>query len=63
MRTEKNGFVCHLEGTWYGISNKYGVLEHGGIVESESGIQAGYTEREVAKPKYPIPIHGKYEGR
>ena len=44
MRAEKNGFVCHLEGTWCEISNKYGVLEHGDIVEPEGGIPEGYAE-------------------
>ena len=29
MRTEKDGFVLHLEGTWMEISNKYGMLESG----------------------------------
>ncbi|MCI8564337.1 MAG: hypothetical protein HFH69_12645 [Lachnospiraceae bacterium] len=45
MRVKKNGFVCHLEGTWCEISNKYGVVEYGDIVEPENGIQEAYAER------------------
>ena len=45
MRVEKNGFVCHLEGIWCEISNKYGVVEHGNIAEPENGIQEGCVER------------------
>jgi len=32
VRAEKNGFVCHLEGTWCEIFNRYGVVEYGNVI-------------------------------
>lgn len=45
MRAEKNGFVCHLEGTWCEISNKYGIVTYGDIEETDECITEDYVEK------------------
>lgn len=47
MRTEKSGFVLHLEGAWMEISNKYGVLECGDVAADPADVPEGYAEKRL----------------
>ncbi|MCI8978701.1 MAG: hypothetical protein HFI99_17115 [Lachnospiraceae bacterium] len=49
MRTEKGGFVLHLDGTWMEISNKYGVVEHGDVAANPGDVPEGYAEKALDK--------------
>lgn len=44
MRIEKDGYVCHLGGTWCEISNKHGVVSYGDVELPDEGATEKYTE-------------------
>ncbi len=48
LRAEKNGFVLTIEGTWFEIFNKHGVVQYGSVVLPEVVLE-NYAEQVLDK--------------